>query len=184
MIKINLVPADILAKAAEKQQKIQAAIVGSVLAVFIAGISVVHYMKAVQLEQELAFNKAELKKLEAIVEKVKQLEAQAAAVRKRLQVISDLDRLRPLYPVFMSDFVRSVPPGVWIRTMNCANMPNAQIKLAIAGEALRTEDIADWIRNLEQTGKFAGMELGPVSLVQGEAKSYGFTLALTYAAKL
>src|SRR5882762_7478074 len=118
MIKINLVPSEILAKAQQKHQVFQAAAVGILTLAVVVLVSLGHWVKLKKLESKLAQDNASLKKLEVIVAQVEELEKEAAAVRSRLNVITDLLKGRPLYPYFMSDFVRVVPPGVRVKNLN------------------------------------------------------------------
>ena len=90
MIKVNLVPADILAKAQQKQQTLQAAVVGVAMLMLVALVSAGHYYRYNRLNRLMAKDNIELKKLEVIVAKVEELEKTAAAVRARLSVITDL----------------------------------------------------------------------------------------------
>lgn len=184
MIKINLVPAEILAKARQKQQMVQISAVAAVAAFLIAGFSLLHYLKAGRLEAKLRANEAELAKLAVIVEKVKELERTAGAVRARLKVINDLLKGRALYPSFMTDFARTVPAAVWIKNL-ATTSAGTVIKLNIAAESPTSEDIAAWIRAMDQTGKFSNTEMGAVSTTESEGgKSYVFTLTTVYTAKL
>ena len=184
MIKINLVPAEILAKARQKQQVVQIGVIGALAAVLIAGASMMHFFKASRLEAQLHRNEAELAKLAVIVEKVKELERTAAAVRARLKVINDLLKGRSLYPYFMSDFAATVPAGVWITNLSTSS-GGMVIKLNIGATSPTSEDIAAWIRAMEKTGKFSNIEMGGVSVAEVEGvKSYIFTLTTVFTAKL
>lgn len=185
MIKVNLVPAEILAKAQQKQQMLQVAAAGVVVLGIIVLISLSHYWTYERIEKKLAKDKADLKKLEVIVAKVEELERTAAALRARLNVINDLLRSRPFYPYFMSDFVRSVPMGVRVKTLGTTGGGSAAgpLKLTIAAEARTNEDIAEWVRRMEESGRFTNAELGPVSS-DAATSNYNFTMTATYAAKL
>ena len=186
MIKVNLVPSDILAKAHQRQQLIQVAAVGIVVLVAIMGISVMHFVKLKKLEARLAKGAAELKRLEVIVAKVEELEKTVAAVKTRLGVITDLLKSRPLFPYFMSDFVRSVPMGVRVKSLTTAGggSTGSPLKLNMAAEARSNEDIAEWVRKLEQTGKFSSVEMGPVTGTEGAEKVFNFTLTSVYTPAL
>lgn len=185
MIKINLVPVEFLAKARQKQQALQAAVVGIVLALLVAGISVLHVVKEKRLAAELARNEAELSKLAAIVAQVEELDRQASAVRARLKVITDLLKGRPLYPYFMSDFAKSLPSGVFIKTLGTVTQAGNTLRLTISAESRSSEEIAAWIRNMGETGKFSGMEMGAVTVSgEGAAKAYLFTMTCAYKPKL
>lgn len=186
MIKINLVPADILAKAQQRQQNVQAVIVGVFLVTLVILLSVGRWVKLNNLESTLAGDRARLKKLEIIVAKVEELEKTAAAVRARLKVMNDLLRSRPVYPYFMSDFVRSVPLGIRIKSLSTTGGGSAAgpLKLTMSAESRSNADIAAWVRNMEQSGKFDMIELGTVSADAGSERRYSFTLTSVYTPTL
>ena len=183
MIKVNLVPAEILAKAQQKQQMLQAAAAGVFLLIVVALVSFGHFYSLKTLETKLAEDSARLKKLEVIVAKVEELERTAAAVRARLNVITDLLKGRPLYPYFMSDFARSVPGGIRVvaLTTNGGGSSAGPLKLNITAEARANEEIAAWVRKMEDSGRFTSVELGPVTAQGG---NYNFTLTSVYTPQL
>lgn len=184
-IRINLVPSEILARAAQKQHVFQAAVVGVILAIFLVIASSAHYFTLARLESVLAYDEGELKKLEVIVAKVEELERTAAAVRSRLGVITDLLKGRPLYAYFMSDLVRTVPLGVRIHALQTQGGGSgaAPLKLSMTADARTNEDIAAWVRQMESAGKFSGIEMGPVTSI-GDEGGYNFTLKATYTPQL
>jgi type IV pilus assembly protein PilN len=184
MIKVNLVPAEILAKAHQKQQIFQATVAGIALAIVVVLVSLVHYYKLATLQRQLTYDQSQLKKLEKIVAEVEELEKTAAAVRSRLAVITDLLKGRPLYPYFMSDFARSVPMGVTVKTLNTAGGGSAAapLKLTIAAEARTNDDISGWVKRMDATGKFSNTELGAVT--NNNQGAFGFTISTTYTPKL
>lgn len=185
-IRVNLVPAEILAKAAQKEQMIQVGIVATLVAMLIALVSLGHWYRLVRLESQLSDGQAKLKKLEVIVQKVEELERTAAAVRARLNVITDLLKGRPVYPRFMDDFARSVPGGVRIKSLTTTGGGSsaAPLKLTMEAEARSNEDIAGWIKTLEATGRFTKVELGPVSASAGAEKLFSFSLTSVYTPAL
>jgi Tfp pilus assembly protein PilN len=188
MIKVNLVPPEILAKAHQKQQIFQATVAGVALAVVVALVSLGHVFRLQRLQYKLKVDLGELKKLEIIVAKVEELEKTAAAVRARLNVVTDLLKGRPVYPYFMSDFVKSVPSGVHVKTLGTQGGGSAAtpLKLNISAEARTNEDIALWVRKMEDSGRFSQAELGPVTAPEavGGEKIYSFTLTATYVPSL
>lgn len=186
MIKVNLVPADILAKAAQRQLLLQVSAVGALMLVVMTLVSAGHFYGKYRLEQDLAYNEAELKRLSKIVEQVENLEKAAAAVRARLNVIEDLLRGRAFYPIFMSEFARSVPPGVKVTNLRTVSAANSTLTLDIAATANSNEDIAAWVRGLEGNPRFANVELGAVNAAggSGTARQFTFTVKTTYSQKL
>ena len=186
MIKLNLVPAEILAKARQRQQAFHAASLGVLVVLVVVGASLAHFYKLNRLQAKLAKDEADLKKLEVIVAKVEELERISQAVRARLNVINDLLKSRMLYPSFMSDFVRSVPLGVRVKTLSTAGGGSSvgPIKLNMSAESRTNEDIAAWVRRMEDSGRFSAVELGPVAVVEGPEKVYTFTLTTVYTPAL
>jgi len=186
MIKVNLVPAEILAKAQQRQRIIQAAAAGACAILLVLGVSLGHWMNLKRLETRLAKGTAELKRLEIIVAKVEELERTVGAVRTRLNVITDLLKSRPLYPYFMSDFARSVPLGVRVRSLSTSGggSGGSPLRLTMAAESRTNEDIASWVKRLEASGRFANVELGPVTSAGGAEPVYSFTLTSVYTPSL
>ena len=180
MIKINLVPAEILAKAKQRQLLLQGAVLGSLMALVLVVVSFGHWYGKHTLEITLAADEAELKRLDRVVKQVEELEKAAAAVRARLSVIEDLLLGRAYYPVFMSEFARSVPAGVRVNSMATSTVTPGTVKLVISAIANSNEDIAAWVKTMEKNAKFASIELGAVS---ASGPSYTFGLTATYTSK-
>ena len=113
------------------------------------------------------------------------MERTAAAVRARLNVITDLLKGRPLYPYFMAEFVRNVPAGIRVRNLTTTGGGSAAapLKLSMSAEARANDDIATWVRRMEGTGRFASVELGAVSYTP-VTDIYSFTLTAVYTPQL
>ena len=180
MIKINLVPAEILARAKQRQLLLQGAVLGSLMALVLAVVSFGHWYGKHTLEQQLIVDEAELKRLDRVVKQVEELEKAAAAVRARLGVIEDLLLGRAYYPVFMSEFARTVPAGVRVNSMSTSITTPGTVKLVIAAVANSNEDIAAWVKTMEKNAKFASIELGAVT---ASGAFYNFALTATYTSK-
>ncbi|MDD5630318.1 MAG: PilN domain-containing protein [Elusimicrobia bacterium] len=185
MIKINLVPGEILAKAQQRQKTIQLGLAGAAVAFLIVLVSLWFVARLHRLQGVLEADKAELKRLEAVVAKVKEAEALAVQLRARLKVIDDLDRGRRTYPYFMSDFVRSVPAGVRVKSLDVIGGGGGPLKVLIAAEARTNEDIRTWLHKMEDSGRFTNLELGAVNTQESAFSSVrGFTLAATHTPQL
>lgn len=180
MIKVNLVPGDILAKAKQRQLLLQGAVLGSLMALVLVVVSFGHWYGKHALEITLAADEAELKRLDRVVKQVEELEKAAAAVRARLNVIEDLLLGRAFYPIFMSEFAKSVPGGVRVVSMQTSVQAPGTIKLVISASAGTNEDIAAWVKTLERNAKFGAIELGAVSAAGG---AYNFGVTATYTSK-
>lgn len=181
MIKVNLVPGEILAKARQRQLILQASLVGGVLAVVLVVISAMHWAGLYRLQNDYKYKESKLKELSAIVSKVEELEKASDAVRARLGVIESLLKGRAFYPLFMSDFVRTVPGGVRVTNLSTVSQSNDTVKLSIAAVAESNDDIANWMRALEKDGHYSDVELGPVT---SGGHTYNFSLTTSFTLKL
>jgi len=181
MIKVNLVPAEILAKARQRQLVLQASVVGGVLAVVLVVISIVHWSGLYRLQNEYKYKDSRLHELSAIVAQVEELEKASDAVKARLGVIESLLKGRAFYPLFMSEFARTVPPGVKVVNLGTVMQGSGTLKLTISAVANTSDDVASWMRTLEKNAHFAAVELGPISATN---KQYNFTITTMYTLKL
>jgi hypothetical protein len=183
MIKINLVPAEILAKARQRQQNLQLGAAAVLVLAVVVMISLGHYASLTRLEGQLAADNSRLEELKKIVALVDQEDAATKAVNEHLDAIGSVRTRRQLYPTFMSDFVQSVPAGSTIRVKSlnttgggtaAAAAPakgkgaaaptgpaSGSLKLDIMAEAGDYNDIALWIKSLENYGRDLDLDAAP-----------------------
>ena len=181
MIKVNLVPGELLAKARQRQLLLQATLVGGILAIALVLASLVHWAELHSLQSDYSVKESKLRDLGAIVAQVEDLEKASDAVRARLGVIESLLKGRAFYPLFMSEFVRTVPGGVRVTALSTTGQGGGALKLAISAVADTSDDVANWMRAFEKNGHFASVELGPVS---ASGRQYSFTISTVYTLKL
>ncbi len=182
MIRINLVPAEILAKTKEKELLFNAAMVGVVACLFLIFFSWLHYHRMTTEENRLSQAQEKLKKLEVIVNEVNQLESESKAIRSRLSVIATLIKGRTFYPYFMSDFVKSVPFDIQVKNLGTTGGGSqaSPLKLNISAQAENQDDIAEWMSRLKTSGRFSDINLGTITQAGSEQKTYNFTLTSVY----
>jgi type IV pilus assembly protein PilN len=185
MIKVNLVPADILAKAQQRQRLLQIGLACGAAVLVIAVISMGFWLHLQRLQARLKADKAHYEDLKKVVKIVEDDKSQKAELEKRLGVIVGLDRGRRTYPYFMSDFVRSVPESVRVLTLNTSGGGGSALKLTMTAEARSTDDIALWIHTLEGLGKFSNIEMGAVNAKESpDGTMQGFSLTTVYTPQL
>ena len=151
MIKINLIPTEILADQEKKLRMLQAGAAASVLAFVIALVSAWRWNTEHSLEVHRETVRAELNKVNEKVKQVEEFEKTLAAVQSRLNVITDLLKGRLLNPYFMEDFARSLVSGVWVTGIVTSNQGQG-LKLTVQAKALEKDQIANWLRTLESYG--------------------------------
>ena len=182
MIKVNLVPSEILDREVQRLRRVQASIAGAVLAAGLILESLMHYWSALSHEAQLAKLDKDLDKLAKIVAQVEEAEAAANAVKVRLNVITGLLKGRPLYPYFMADLMATMPPTVWLTSLTTAAKEPAGLTVNISQAVSSSpEGVSQWLRNFESSGKFEEPKLTAIAVTEkGDVKEYTFTIATSY----
>lgn len=207
MIKINLIPPEVLAEQAKKLRILQATLAAGCFALLIAMVSLWRWDTQHNLVSERDQLKAELNKVNEKVKQVEAFEAILAQVQSHLDVINNLLKGRLVNPYFMEDFARALTGGVWVTSINSTQDGNA-LKLQIDAKALDKNEIADWMRSLESYGntvnsaetipapvparpgakeppkppnRFSNIELGSIQQTnEGGTLVYTFSLSCSY----
>jgi len=151
MIKINLIPHEVLAEQEKKLRILQLGAAASLLAFVIACVSAWRWNTEHSLEVQKLTLRTELNKVTEQVKLVEKVEARLAEVQARLKVITDLLKGRLLNPYFMEDFARSLVSGVWVTGLNTSGAGQG-LKLTVQAKALEKDQIANWLRTLESYG--------------------------------
>ncbi|MBI4249314.1 MAG: PilN domain-containing protein [Elusimicrobia bacterium] len=180
MIKINLVPQALLDVEDKNQKIVQATTLAGFLLLIIASVSFNHWRTAHQLAAELAQNEASLEKVKLIVGQVNDLEGKIGAIQARLNIINNLLLSRLKYPRFLSEFSQMLTAGVWIESMTTSEQANS-MSVQMRCAAISHESIADWLRELENSQKFATIDLGMIVTKGIEGlRLYEFPLTAVY----
>ncbi len=182
MIRINLVPADFLAKQKQQHRILQVAIIAVIFLAITFGISFMHMSKATGVETRLAEKKEILKKLQNTVNMVKKLESDKKAVTAHLNAITGLAKTRLIYTHFMQDLVKSLPGGIQFNSLRTTTKGTKTMDFNIPAISRSAEDLAEWIRMLNNSeDKYTNVALGSISISDSEAgKKFTFPIKATY----
>lgn len=144
MILINLLPHR---EAARKRRRETffvmlgaSAVVGGVLA------GMVYLWYAAQISAQQSTNmvlQSEIKRLEAQIKDISNLQAEIAALRARQQAVEDLQSDRNMPVHLLNELVAQLPDGVYITTMKQDNQA-----VTIGGTAQSNERVSELLRNL------------------------------------
>ena len=182
MIKVNLVPRELLDKEVQRQRLVQAGVVGAVALVGGLFVSAAHWYRATKTEGELAVLNGKYDKLAKIVAQVEELEKTANAVKIRLNVINGLLKGRALYPWFMTDLLTTLPPGVWMTSLTTAAKEPNGLTVTIGNATANSSDgVSQWLRNFASSGKFSEPKLSAIAVTdKGDSKEYSFSIGTEY----
>jgi len=180
MIRINLIPSEYLLRQRQRLQIVRIAGIGVVLFAVILGFTLMQVRRTIAMEQELALKKAQLAKLEAQVEEVKQLESLKASISAHLNAIGDLLAARFHYTSFMRDLAASIPPTIYFDSVQTMLKPGATIDANMLVHSGSAEDVTNWLRTLETDPKFSKTVLGGMSVSPTGPAAFTFPLSFSY----
>lgn len=124
--------------------------VSAVLGGVVAGMIYLWY--AAQISGQQSRNlmlQTEIKRLEAQIKDIANLQAEIAALRARQQAVEDLQADRNMPVHLLNELVRQLPDGVYVTSVRQDNQ-----SVAIAGIAQSNERVSELLRNLANNSQW------------------------------
>jgi len=182
MIKINLVPQELLDRERQQQRSIQLVMVGILVAVMVVGITYVHWRTLRMANLDLAMaNKEYNDKWADVGSKLDAKRAAVAALQTRLGVITDLLKSRAVYPHFMADMAHAMPSDIWVTGITTSGGANI-VKVSAQAMSSTAPGITHWIRIMQKPGEFGSFSDPAISAIGASddpagngGKQYAFT---------
>lgn len=155
MPRINLIPW----REAERKQKRQEFIVGSVIALAAAGaLSLLVNMQmqsAIDYQgQRNQFLKEEISKLDKQIAEIQELDARKQALLARMQVIEQLERSRAEVVHLFDQLVRTLPDGVYLTSIKQTDR-----RIELKGMAQSSTRVSNYMRNIDASDWLADPSL-------------------------
>jgi type IV pilus assembly protein PilN len=178
MIKINLLG---LKKEIKKSAAPSVSLAGTALslalvAFIVAGLGWDYYRYYVldkdgtQIDTDLKKATAERARLDGVKKTIDSLQASKTLLEKQIEVISALERGRTGPVEMLASLANTV---VSTKTMWLTTFENTTDKVHMTGFATSAETVADFLRNLKDTGQFTNVELKDTS--QDDDPERGFS---------
>ncbi len=98
-----------------------------------------------RVRHQLRTTRQQIKKLEPVIKKIEEYKQQKEEVRRKITVIIDLDRHRPMPVIILDDLNRQRPDKLWFTTLN-----EAGNQLTITGVAIDNETVVAFLNNLNR----------------------------------
>ncbi|MDP2228692.1 MAG: PilN domain-containing protein [Moraxellaceae bacterium] len=186
MAKINLLPWRQELRKQRQQEFIAIVVAVAVLAVGI--VLFAHMALVAQVGDQLERNqyiKNEIATLDGQIKEIDELQARREELLSRMRVIQDLQGRRPVIVRVFDELVRSVPDGVYFRSVE-----RTGDRFKITGVAESNNQVSSLMRNLESSPWFRNPVLSNVAADQqaatkgdaknpAEARAQGNSFALT-----
>lgn len=155
MIKINL----LVAREERKKESIrkEATIFVLAMVLVLVGIGLAQWMSSRQREtiiSQIVNAEAELKRLEIIKREINKAKANKKILQEKLKIIDtlNLNRARPIQ--IMSLLASEIPEKMWLKSLDKKDQV-----LKLEGVALDDETIANFMKSLQQSKMFTGVQL-------------------------
>lgn len=161
MIRVNLLPYREEARKARRQQfySLSGMVTGlAALIVFFIYTVIAGYIGS--QEENNAFLKKEIAALDKQIEQIKRLKEESQALLARKQVIESLQRDRGEIVHLMSELVREVPEGVYLKSLK-----QDGLKINLSGYAQSNARVSSLMRNLDASPWLEKPELIEVKAV-------------------
>jgi type IV pilus assembly protein PilN len=173
MIRINLLPV----KAAQKKEMLKGQLmVVALVLIASAGVCSAGYIyvtgEVEERQRQIDKKQSEIARLEKVIKEVKDYEKRQKDLRAKLDVLEKLKSSRggPLY--LLDELYSAMPEKVWLTSFK-EGKGRAQIR----GIGANEEDVATFMRNLEQSDLYEGVELKVTKLkVQDKIKFHEFDI--------
>ncbi len=163
MPRINLLPwREELRKQRQKNFGIAAAVAVALAA---GAVWYVHAFYAAQIDQQRRRNEflqAEIKKLDAQITEIQELQSTRDRLIARMQIIDQLQRSRPEIVHLFDELVRTLPEGVFLNSIK-----QTGDRILIKGVAQSSTRVSNYMRQLEASEWFRDPGLNIVETVPG-----------------
>lgn len=173
MIRINLLPV----RAAQKKEKLKGQIAVFVLSLILViaacgGIYMNQMMSIDAVKAEIAKNQAESARLKRAIGEVAQFKKMQKELRGKLDVLQKIKDGKKGPVHLLDELSAAIPDKVWIDSFK-----EADGKISITGGGLNEEVVAEFLRNLDNSPYYTGVELQVIEQQnRGPVKSQKFSL--------
>lgn len=173
MIRINLLPADEVKRVAETRQDMAIGALVAVVAILLfVSAHAWQQVWSLATSRELARVNRELEAIHGPYLEISKMEKQRHELREKLQVISDLETKTGGPVRVLADLSRSTPEKLWL-----TDFTEAGGQVQISGLGVDEQTVADFLRNLDDSKFFQGIDLQEtIEVEQGGAKQKKFVL--------
>lgn len=160
MIKINLLPV----KQKQRQYTVvyQLVIGGVVLLILLSGCGI-DFLLQKATERDLLRKKADLEhqisEQERLIGEVKQFEQKEAELKRKLGVIENLKNNKVGPVLLLEELSVTIPKKAWVSSIKETTSPPSSHSVAITGEAISDEVVAEFMSKLEESRYFSDVNL-------------------------
>ncbi len=181
MIKINLLPPEVLKKQAENRVVVLISLGMTLILVIATCVLILRITTDKILSAEITKLESEVKQYQTAVDEVKKLKSITATLEAKKNLIENLKKKSLMYPKFMEKILSLLPPQIWFTSFDSQSKPDG-FTVSLLCSSYDNFAIADFIYNLENSSEFSNIELGNItsSITGSGLEIYSFQLKFEY----
>ncbi len=177
MTNINLMPPVLLAKKKIQWRNILVIISLSAFVVLIGFFWSNQLLEVKKKEEKVENLKAEITKLRPYMQEIKDLELEIDALKKRLSIITQLDKDRFIWAKLLDQTADCLGQGVWLESLSNTISKDVQI----TGKAVDNFSVANYMLKLMESQSFTNVTLANINNTTiGKYPIRSFSLSCTH----
>ncbi len=183
MIKINLTPKEYLDKLERSILIAKIILAGIAAFIIVLSLSVWLFTKAMAIEIELSSKMLEYNSLKEDVKKAEEIKSQINEINNYISAIDKITKGRYIYVAFMQDVNNNLPDTMWFTGIETKGSGESlQVNTNLFSNSLY--DIAWWISFLEKNERMQNINVGNISVSEGEETNiYSLPIGFSYIYK-
>ncbi|OGS44917.1 MAG: hypothetical protein A2539_04375 [Elusimicrobia bacterium RIFOXYD2_FULL_34_15] len=179
MTKINLIPKESIIKESHPEMTALLLTIISLLILVLGYTYIAKLTKRSSIKKEIVVVDSELAQLQTVIDQIARIKAQKDAINAKKTALESLNKSRLVYPIFMEDLVKILPPGMWLLNLNTKSVESI-MQINFNASAYDNYIIADLLQALENSNKFNSPEISgittSVSADRGIIKQFSITV--------
>lgn len=162
MIKVNLLPREILEKEKGKKAGMLIGLIGFVIVLIVACIFGLRVLKLNILNVELKAIENKLIPLQSVIQQVDTIETEKAKLNTKIGVIKTLMQDSLVYPHLMEDISGLIPNNVWLNSLETRTLEQ-KLSVTMKLSSANNHGVALFVALLESSDKFEKVKMGAIS---------------------
>ena len=155
MIKINLIPPELVAKKEEARLRSKAYLAFFLLIVVLALVAIFEYQRVAGFKAEIAKINREIEKIAPEASKAKAIQKDIKAMTKEVHVLFSLLQKQTLFSRALDELSKILPEHIWLTRIF---LDQENLRLSGTAESVHSAEVYDFVHPLENSLYFKAVQ--------------------------